>query len=297
VKKLIAITMAVVLLLTMAVSVPVAANPETHVYPGPGTPIQDAIDAATAGDTIIVHEGTYNENVLVNRDVTLQSAEKNKAEIVGVAYTGDAIRITADGATVEGFLVIIAAAHDGIAVKADNVAVRNNKVKGPGPFTGHVPPTGAGISVILADGVTVEGNSIHETSGVGIWMGDASGCTIKDNHVAETQYTGILLAPYGPPCDNNLVEGNHVVSAGTEWCYDDGIRLGWGAHDNTLRNNKVNASIRDGIRAVGTSHDNIIQSNTMRGNGIPATDGVDAHDLGTDNTWTGNKFRTSSGLP
>ena len=40
------------------------------VYPGAGTPIQDAIDGAGAGDTIYVHEGTYVENVDAWKRVT-----------------------------------------------------------------------------------------------------------------------------------------------------------------------------------------------------------------------------------
>ena len=36
----------------------VVSGAEWDVYPGTGTPIQDAIDGAGAGDTIYVHEGT-----------------------------------------------------------------------------------------------------------------------------------------------------------------------------------------------------------------------------------------------
>ena len=68
-KKLIAIAVVVALLLAMAVSAPVAAQGiEHHVYPGAGTPIQDAVDAAAPGDTIIVHAGTYNETVTIASD-------------------------------------------------------------------------------------------------------------------------------------------------------------------------------------------------------------------------------------
>lgn len=36
-----------------------------HVHPGPGTPIQDAVDRAHPGDQVFVHPGHYRENVVI----------------------------------------------------------------------------------------------------------------------------------------------------------------------------------------------------------------------------------------
>jgi hypothetical protein len=51
-----------------------------HVYPGPGTPIQQAVNgAATQGDTIVVHPGTYTENIRIT----------GKAVVITTDYSGE----------------------------------------------------------------------------------------------------------------------------------------------------------------------------------------------------------------
>ena len=49
--------------------------------------IQEAINAANLGDTVYVRNGTYYENVVVNKRVALFGENKNTTVIVGVAYS------------------------------------------------------------------------------------------------------------------------------------------------------------------------------------------------------------------
>ena len=65
---------AAVALVVVLAAAGVGAGAEWDVYPGAGTPIQDAIGGAWEGDTIYVHAGTYDENVDVNKRVTLEGA-------------------------------------------------------------------------------------------------------------------------------------------------------------------------------------------------------------------------------
>ncbi|MDP1707157.1 MAG: SipW-dependent-type signal peptide-containing protein [bacterium] len=66
--------------------------------------IQAAIDSAVSGNTVCVPAGTYNEDVAVNKDITLAGAGSGSTNIVGqTSGEAGAVVITADGATVQGF--------------------------------------------------------------------------------------------------------------------------------------------------------------------------------------------------
>jgi len=63
--------LAVLLLACAGTAAGVGAGATWDVYPGAGTPIQDAIDGAGVGDTIYIHAGTYVENVHADNGLAL----------------------------------------------------------------------------------------------------------------------------------------------------------------------------------------------------------------------------------
>ena len=308
-----ALLLGLALALSLVTAVPVAASPaDWYVTEGgagnkDGTSwdnafdsIQAAVNAASGGDTIMVAAGTYNENVVVWKAVTIKSAVKHGAVVVGQAvgvcasWAWDVFRVIADGATVEGFDVRMytpspwdSQSRDGIAVKASGVTVKDNRVTQPGtlPFTGWVQGTGWAISVIPDDaspggtcgatvanpneelsGVTIEGNEISGIRSGGIWV-TGTDCLIKNNKVEHTQYTGILLAPYGSKYGHkNTITGNELTNCGTQWNYDDGIRFGGNAQGNTATYNTITGSSRDGIRNVASASGNVAHYNSISGN-------------------------------
>jgi len=108
---------------------------------GPLDTIGEGIAAATPGQTVCVASGTYSEDVVVNKDITLAGAGSGTTNIVGqTSGEAGAVVITADGATVQGFNITeavggiaalrISGAHTGISVMSNTL----NAVTGGNAF-------------------------------------------------------------------------------------------------------------------------------------------------------------------
>ena len=87
------------------------------------TGVQNAINNASVGDTIIVYSGVYYENVVVNKSVTLKGIG---IPVVDARGSDSAITLTADGITVEGFNVTNSRGDAGIEVISSNNNLTGN---------------------------------------------------------------------------------------------------------------------------------------------------------------------------
>jgi len=99
-------------MLTLAFNIqPAKADLRTWIVddygPADFSTIQEAINAASSGDTIIVKAGTYTENVDVNKDhLTIKSESGAEITIVQAANSSDHVfEITADYVNIRGFTV------------------------------------------------------------------------------------------------------------------------------------------------------------------------------------------------
>jgi parallel beta-helix repeat protein len=269
--------------------------------PADATTINGGIAAASANDTVLVCPGTYTETVNVDKAVTVRAAKKRNVVVIGAPR---AFLITADNATVEGFEARSPAGGGGdviLVYAADHVTVQDNLLTGSGPFTTtssqnpKIP--NAGVSLLISDQVTVEGNKIRDTTGFGIWVGSTTGSVIRDNSITDSQFTGIVLPDWenNGPSSGNTVEKNRIKRAGNQSTVpDDGIRLDQGAFDNMVRYNIVTDSVWSGIKATSSTVDNSFVGNSMSGSlgldgGFDAWDqSTGSHTAGTANFWSGN---------
>ncbi|HHW05241.1 MAG TPA: cell surface protein [Methanothermobacter sp.] len=178
------------------------------------TTIQSAIDNANTldGDVINVHNGTYPEDVIVNKKLTIQANTGDEVEVkpnnTGFTIVND---ITGDGSgsIIDGFIINNPQNGIGVNISADNCIVKNNQINGG--KTGIIVSRGNitlldniisgqtenGILGNLSHGFfTVSGNYIVNLIGEGI----VNGVTISTNgSLTDFNFTGNTLSNISAP--------------------------------------------------------------------------------------------------
>ena len=211
------------------------------------TEIQDAVDAASPGDTIVVYPGTYTENVDVNKDhLTVRSEGGAEATIVQAANANDHVfEVTADYVNISGFTV--KGGNFGIYLRfcLKNMLTDNNCL---GNYFG--------ITLYSASKNTLADNTCSDNYEAGIYLGSSSENTLENNTCSGHDKSGIIL---DFSSKNTLL--NNTCSGHTYY----GIYL-YSSSENTLKNNTCFENYHVGIYLINSSNTNTIQNNTSTGN-------------------------------
>ncbi|NLN94719.1 MAG: hypothetical protein GX128_00915, partial [Bacteroidales bacterium] len=171
--------------------------------------IQSAINAATENDVIEACAGTYTENVLINKSVTINGAA-NHASIIDGGGSGVVVTITADGVVLDGFKIInsgstpidaavklgaMDASTGSIITSVEGVQVINNLIDG----------TQNGIGIFGSDNNTIEGNEIENIAVDGIVLVSSSSNTIEGNVLNDIGDHGISIENDEALTDNGTI--------------------------------------------------------------------------------------------
>jgi nitrous oxidase accessory protein len=124
--------------------------------PGNYTVIQDAIDNASEGDTIFVFNGTYYENIVVNKNIDIIGEDKTYC-IMDASGKYYAIKIVSDDVVVRNFFITNA-----------------TRLLWPDPWE-----VGS-LGISHSKNVTIE-NNVFSKNFIGICAFQSSGCTFKNN--------------------------------------------------------------------------------------------------------------------
>lgn len=215
------LTMLILGVLTLEFDIqPVGAG--TITVPDDYPTIEEAIDDANTGDTILVRAGMYYEHVTISKSISLMGENKSNTIIDG-GGTGTVFNVTANCVNVSGFTVQNCVI--GICLyKCEGVNVEDNLV------SNHAIEVGWGVSLESCNRVTVRNNCLLHNSN-GILISNSSDNTFVGNNVTACgDLYGIMVG--GSP--NNTFTGNTLTQT-------DGIFLFFSGA-NILRNNVIYGS-------------------------------------------------------
>jgi parallel beta-helix repeat protein len=224
-----------------------AAGAGTITVPEDYPTIQAAVNAAAEGDTIFVKKGIYNENLTVNKSLSLVGESAGSTVVTGEGNTA-------------------------LLVQHDNVNVTGFTFRRPSTMRWYY-----GVHLLNVQRCNVFGNRIESTF-IGIWLVDASfnniyentlngdwnGIHLRNSHqnnVSNNYVTGSHdwgISTEGS--SNNIIMNNHVASSG--W---GGIGLDGGSpnRNNLIAENVVTmcGDIGIGITSMGSVSNRIVANN------------------------------------
>lgn len=145
--------------------------------PGNYTTIQAAIDAASSGDTIRVHAGTYHGRVTVNKSVSLIGENADTTVIEGGL---DIITIEANSVNLTGFTVMGTLESGITVIEAQNVTIAGDN---------FVDNNGSAIMVVGSRNIRIIGNSFSNSLEFNwplpaIYFSDSENSTVADNAIS-----------------------------------------------------------------------------------------------------------------
>ena len=165
------------------------------------TTIQAAVDAASDGDTIEVRSGIYNENVGVDKRITLIGDGADVVRVRAKSSYDNVFEVTADYVSISGFTVTWACyQYAGIYLNgADHCNISANTASGNNYY---------GIYLEDSSENTLTNNIANSNNFYGIRLDDSSENTLTGNTASSNNGYGIRLSGSNNLLVSNTMSGN-----------------------------------------------------------------------------------------
>lgn len=246
----------------LALSSGVLAEQTCQITVREGMSIQAAISLALPGTVVCLEEGTWHENIVITKSLTLRgigSREKtvimaaNKADSV-IRVEGDqTIEVTIDGITVSWGPIGIA------AVDAARMTVTNTTIL----FCG------CGIGVAGAARGSVSNSSVSNCMTYGIYVINSAEAHVDTTEVANNEgwFAVRIEDSAGAVLTDSRITGNHYT----------GVSVGNRAHAD-IQDTVIEGNGKDGVEIGGSASITVIRSTVIKNKwrGIALGDSVHA---------------------
>jgi parallel beta-helix repeat protein len=235
------------------------------------TTIQAAVNASSPGDTIIVSDGTYTENVMVNKALTIQSENGSANCIVQTANPSNYVFVvTASNVTIRGFTLKNANGTGAAGIRLQSgvghCTISNNTASN----------NYCGIYLYTSSNNNLTGNTVVNNSyGIRLYA-SSNNNTVTANTASNNSNSGIYLysSLYNNLTNNtasyNSAYGIHLYSSSksntltnnTASNNGKGIYLSISCNNNTLTGNTVSYNTQQGIYLDSSNNNNTLTGNT-----------------------------------
>lgn len=222
----------------------------TWIVPEDFATIQEAVYAASPGDTVIVNAGTYAEGqIKIYRRLTLLA---NGTVTIDGLKEGNVLLVSADSVIIEGFTVVnsgVGWGLSGILLQnvQDCVVLRNTAINN----TNGIGVTGLGYNVVK--------ENLATDNQIGIGLYNTRSNAVEGNTVRNNLH-GIRLYR----SHENLIKGNVAIDNGVlPGQLGIGIYLEQDSDLNSIEENFVSGNRWTGIMAWGGSDLNVIAENDI----------------------------------
>lgn len=223
----------------------VAIGSSTIFVPSDFPSIQAAINNVNDGDTIFVFNGTYYENLVVNKSITL-AGQDEETTIIDGGGLGTVIHVTSNNVSIVNFTLQnsgFSSLLSGISVSSNHVFVNESILKSN--YVGlHLEKTRGcivnkcyvlnnhlGMYVETCENSSLEKSNIIANIEAGIYLKDSSGIEIRNNNISGNGLYGVRIQN----SQNNVMSDN-LVSV-----HENGVTLDV-AGNNTLTKNMIESN-------------------------------------------------------
>jgi len=242
------------------------------------TRIQDAIDYASDWDTVFVYTGSYYENVLVNKSISLIGEDRNLTFIDG-SGSGDVVFVSADYITISGFMI----QNGGLVFPNGGIHTRSNYSTISG---NNIENNFYGIVMFFSDNIDIIDNTVTDNNQCGIYLEGSSNNNILGNFIDSQPFNGVGL---WNSSNNNIISENTIINNKYS-----GIRM-LETFSNIITKNMISKNLV-GVR-IEYSSNTTISSNNFIKNRFREALFVGKEFLQNKNTWDENYWDRSRVLP
>jgi len=208
--------------------------------------IQQGIDQANDGDTVFVYNGTYNENIVIDKPLLLIGEDYTTTNING-RDVGNVIKINVEGVTIKGFTI----QHGGLTypLAGINCSSDHNTISENIIISNYY-----GITLHHSSNNEITKNTIQYNNNCGVYLSQSNHNYIENNTIQQQTYNGIGI--YDSSNNNTILKNSFKNN---NYC---GVNIRTSSFNIVRENNFVDNNIGIHIPSL----ENIVEENSFSGN-------------------------------